>query len=39
MDVEHVLQTIAHRVGSYKVNISSMDEIHMGHSNFIGPDP
>ena len=39
MDVEHVLQTIAHRVGSYKVNISRMDETHMGHSNFIKPYP
>ena len=33
------LQTIAHRVGSYKVNNSRMDETHMGHSNFIKPYP
>jgi hypothetical protein len=39
MGVEHALQTIAHRVGSHKDNISRMAYTHMGHSNFIGPDP
>jgi hypothetical protein len=37
MGVEHALKTIAHRVGSYKGNNSSMADKNMGHSNFIGP--
>ena len=39
MGVEHALQAIAHRVGSYKDNNSRMANTHMGHSNFIKPDP
>ena len=32
------LQTIAHRVGSYKDNNIGMLGTHKGHINFIGPD-
>jgi hypothetical protein len=38
MGVEHALQTIAHRVGSYKDNPIGMLGINKGHSNFIGPE-
>ena len=38
MGVEHALQTIAHRVGSYKDKNSHMAEKIMGISNFIGPN-
>ena len=38
MGVEHALQTIAHRAGSYKDNNIGMLGTHKGHINFIGPD-
>ena len=42
MGVEHALkftlQTIAHRVGSYKDKNIHMADKNMGNSNFIGPD-
>ncbi len=38
MGVDHALQTIAHRVGSYKDNKIGVLGTNKGHSNFIGPD-
>jgi len=38
MGVAHALQTIAHRVGSYKNNKICVMYTNMGHSHFIGPD-